>query len=97
MGWDVIQSNNFTIKQEGDHVTLAGTGQGHGIGLCQAGAKAMALDGASFLQILSHYYPNTTVVSFAPNVAAARWSNQAAEQPRFYPGYQTRRGSSSLR
>jgi len=72
VGWDVIQSNNFTIKQEGDHVSLAGTGQGHGIGLCQAGAKAMALEGASFRQILSHYYPNTTVVSLAPSVAAAR-------------------------
>ena len=72
LGWNAIQSNDFTLKQEGDQGSLAGTGQGHGIGLCQAGAKAMAVEGASFRQILSHYYPNTAVVSFAQNVAAAR-------------------------
>jgi stage II sporulation protein D len=72
LGWNAIQSNDFNVKQEGDHLTLAGTGQGHGIGLCQSGAKAMAHEGASFRQILSHYYPNTTIVSLPPNVAAVR-------------------------
>jgi stage II sporulation protein D len=42
---------------------VEGIGQGHGIGLCQSGAKAMAADGADFRQILSHYYPNTTIIS----------------------------------
>jgi stage II sporulation protein D len=42
---------------------LEGTGQGHGIGLCQSGAKAVAADGADFRQSLSHYYPNTTIIS----------------------------------
>jgi hypothetical protein len=32
----------------------------------------MALEEASFRQTLSRYYPNTTVVSFAHNLAAAR-------------------------
>jgi stage II sporulation protein D len=42
---------------------VEGTGQGHGIGLCQSGAKAMAADGSDFRQIFSHYYPNTDIVS----------------------------------
>jgi len=39
-----------------------GVGNGHGIGLCQAGAKAMAESGAGFREILEHYYPNTEIV-----------------------------------
>lgn len=40
---------------------VRGGAAGHGLGLCQVGASAMALAGASFLEILSHYYPNTTL------------------------------------
>jgi hypothetical protein len=34
---------------------------GHGIGMCQAGAAALARDGAPFAEILAHYYPGTTL------------------------------------
>jgi SpoIID/LytB domain protein len=35
---------------------------GHGIGLCQEGASSMAAQrGASFAEILRHYYPETTL------------------------------------
>lgn len=34
---------------------------GHGIGMCQRGAQAMALDGKTFEEILQHYYPGTTL------------------------------------
>jgi len=71
LGWNTIPSNEFVMKNETDHILLEGTGQGHGIGLCQAGAKAMAADGADFRQILGHYYPNTSVVSIDP-VSASR-------------------------
>jgi len=40
---------------------IEGRGVGHGIGLCQLGAADMAARGASFAQILNHYYPNTTL------------------------------------
>jgi stage II sporulation protein D len=62
LGWGTVPSNDFQMHKEVDEVVLKGTGQGHGIGLCQAGAKAMAKEGADFRQILSHYYPNTAVV-----------------------------------
>jgi len=39
--------------------SLTGRGTGHGVGLCQLGAAAMARHGASFTEILRHYYPNT--------------------------------------
>ena len=34
-----------------------GRGWGHGLGMCQTGAYGMALEGATFEQILRHYYP----------------------------------------
>ena len=62
LGWGVVPSNDFILKQESGHTLLEGVGQGHGIGLCQSGAKAMSEAGADFRQILAHYYPNTMIL-----------------------------------
>jgi stage II sporulation protein D len=62
LGWASVPSNDFTETSDGDFFILSGVGQGHGVGLCQSGAKAMAQDGATFQQILAHYYPNITIV-----------------------------------
>jgi len=62
-GWNTIPSNDFIVKKQNGQILVEGIGQGHGIGLCQSGAQAMAADGADFRQILSHYYPNSTIVS----------------------------------
>jgi stage II sporulation protein D len=64
LGWSVVPSNDFVMKPEDKYVRVDGKGQGHGIGLCQAGAKAMAEQGADFLRILAHYYPNTTIEKY---------------------------------
>jgi len=63
LGWDAVPSNNFTTHKEGDKVMLKGFGRGHGIGLCQRGARAMAENGATFREILEHYFPNTKIES----------------------------------
>lgn len=42
-------------------VTFAGAGNGHGVGLCQHGARELGRRGATFTQILSHYYPGAQV------------------------------------
>jgi stage II sporulation protein D (peptidoglycan lytic transglycosylase) len=66
LGWDFVPSDNFTTHREARSVLLHGTGRGHGIGLCQQGAKAMAQAGAGFREILSHYYPNTELTTANP-------------------------------
>jgi len=38
-----------------------GRGWGHGLGMCQTGAYGMALEGATFQQVLQHYYPGTSL------------------------------------
>lgn len=69
LGWNAVPSNNFTSHEEGGQVVLEGAGQGHGIGLCQRGAKALAEEGSSFRQILSHYFPNTALMYLGESVA----------------------------
>jgi stage II sporulation protein D len=71
LGWSVVPSNNFVMRKEGEQTVLRGVGRGHGIGLCQAGAKAMAEAGADFREILGHYYPNTVVITLG-NAARLR-------------------------
>lgn len=63
LGWSAVPSNNYVMRQEGGHAVLQGVGQGHGMGLCQAGAQAMAEEGADFHEILAHYYPNTVIIT----------------------------------
>jgi stage II sporulation protein D len=36
--------------------TFRGAGWGHGVGMCQVGAAAMALSGYKYQDILKHYY-----------------------------------------
>lgn len=58
-GWSAIPGSNFTTTADGDDWQLEGHSVGHGVGLCQLGAVGMAAAGASFREILVHYYPNT--------------------------------------
>jgi stage II sporulation protein D (peptidoglycan lytic transglycosylase) len=63
LGWSAVPSNNYVMRREGEQAILQGVGQGHGMGLCQAGAQAMADEGADFHEILAHYYPNTIIIT----------------------------------
>ncbi len=45
--------------------TFQGSGWGHGVGLSQYGAKAMADAGRSVRRILRHYYSGTTIATIA--------------------------------
>ena len=62
LGWNTVPSNNFSSHPAGGETVLEGSGQGHGIGLCQRGAEALAAGGANFRDILSRYFPNTSVI-----------------------------------
>ena len=41
--------------------TLLGAGFGHGVGMCQTGAQALAKKGWSFERILAHYFPGSVL------------------------------------
>ncbi len=61
-----LPSPHFTVRLEGDSVTFTGRGHGHGVGLCQWGARGQALAGRSFTQILAYYYPGCRIVRLEP-------------------------------
>lgn len=56
LGPDVIRSTRFDAVVQGNKVIFNGKGWGHGVGLCQEGACAMAYKGYSCFEILRYYY-----------------------------------------
>jgi stage II sporulation protein D len=61
IGWSRLPSTNFTLTIDGDSVYFEGKGYGHGVGLCQWCALSMAREGKNYREILSYYYPGTTI------------------------------------
>jgi stage II sporulation protein D len=59
IGVNVLRSTLFDVASNGEEWVLTGRGWGHGVGMCQAGAKGRAEAGQNYLTILSAYYPNT--------------------------------------
>ncbi len=56
-----LKSSCFSIKEDGDCFVLTGKGWGHGVGLCQIGAAAMADAGKDYTEILKHYYRGASI------------------------------------
>lgn len=56
-----LRSAFFTMRPEGDSLTISGRGYGHGVGLCQDGARAMAEKNMSYEKITGFYYPGTVI------------------------------------
>lgn len=56
-----LRSANFTVSYANNQFTFLVLGYGHDVGMSQAGAQYMAKEGASYRQILSWYYPTTTL------------------------------------
>lgn len=61
VGYDTLKSTLFAVAVDGTTAHFAGRGYGHGVGLCQWGAKGMAEQGYTARQILAFYYPGTTL------------------------------------
>lgn len=65
-GGEILYSTYFSVDantgRDGvESLTLRGGGNGHGVGMCQAGAIGRARAGQDFRTILRTYYPGTTV------------------------------------
>lgn len=54
--------NSFGNASQSRTLTLIGEGFGHGVGLCQWGAKGLAKQKKNYKQILQYYYSNVDVV-----------------------------------
>jgi len=58
---EIIMSTSFVAKLVGQHIEFTGRGWGHGVGMCQFGAKTLAEQQYSYRYILSFYYPGALV------------------------------------
>jgi len=51
-----LRSACFTVNEDNGEFTFSVIGYGHGVGMSQYGANAMAKAGASWQEIVTHYY-----------------------------------------
>ena len=56
-----LRSASFSVSWDGEAFTFDVTGYGHGVGMSQYGANAMAREGSDFEEILTWYYTGTEV------------------------------------
>jgi stage II sporulation protein D len=61
LGYDQLRSTNFVMAQKDGVYQFSGLGWGHGVGLCQWGAKGMAEAGTEYRSILKYYYQDVEV------------------------------------
>ena len=56
-----LRSTFFSVAASGENVVLKGRGYGHGVGLCQEGAMAMAAKGITYRNIIAFYYSGVII------------------------------------
>ncbi len=61
VGYTTLASTMFDFELTGLRIQFTGRGAGHGVGLCQWGAKVLAERGYSAGTILTYYYPGTEI------------------------------------
>lgn len=65
LGYTELPSTRFRIEKIGREMQIQGNGYGHGVGLCQWGAKEMAEMGYGHDKILKYYYPGVRVEPYS--------------------------------
>jgi stage II sporulation protein D len=61
VGYTMLASTMFDLELTGLRIQFTGRGAGHGVGLCQWGAKVLAERGYNAGTILRYYYPGTEI------------------------------------
>jgi stage II sporulation protein D len=61
IGFNRVRSTDFNLTWWGDILQISGEGLGHGVGLCQRGARSLSEQGLSYKDILKFYYPKATI------------------------------------
>ncbi|CAM5192054.1 Stage II sporulation protein D OS=Ureibacillus acetophenoni OX=614649 GN=SAMN05877842_10181 PE=4 SV=1 [Ureibacillus acetophenoni] len=56
-----LRSTDFSISVNGETIIVTTEGFGHGVGMSQYGADALANQGSTAYEILDHYYKNTKI------------------------------------
>lgn len=62
-GWQSVRSMKLKSSETDTTIRFDGTGMGHGVGLCQLGAKSLAENGVDAKGILLRYFPESKIGS----------------------------------
>lgn len=62
-----LRSTSLYISILGETVTITTKGYGHRVGMSQYGADAMAVNGATFAEIIAYYYAGTQIIAINDN------------------------------
>ncbi|AEE92197.1 Stage II sporulation protein D [Tepidanaerobacter acetatoxydans Re1] len=57
-----LNSTDFKWERSGKNIKIMTTGYGHGVGMSQYGADAMAKNGAGYIDIIKHYYKGVEII-----------------------------------
>ncbi len=66
VGFHHLKSTNFALYWRGEALVIEGKGRGHGVGLCQYGARQLARRGLNYREIVATYYPNVRIGQMSP-------------------------------
>jgi stage II sporulation protein D len=58
-----LRSVRIDAAQAAPRLVIEGSGRGHGVGLCQWGARFFAASGASAADIVGFYFPGTALTN----------------------------------
>lgn len=65
-----LNSTNFTILYADGMIKIKTRGYGHGVGMSQYGARAMAIEGKNYEEILKSYYTGVTLAKISEKVSS---------------------------
>lgn len=57
-----LRSTNFEFTIDGDDIKFSVIGYGHGVGMSQTGADALAKQGKNYEEIIKHFYVGVEIV-----------------------------------
>jgi stage II sporulation protein D len=77
LGWNTLRSDRYEIENGLDRIVFRGTGQGHGVGICQDGAEQMGIEGHTYREILAFYYPGAVISQLG---AGLEWQPMSGER-----------------
>jgi stage II sporulation protein D len=71
LGPSVVKSTRFIVEKADKSFVFSGTGYGHGVGMSQWGAYAIAKNKDDYQSILAHYYPGAELAAWNTRGQAA--------------------------
>jgi stage II sporulation protein D len=73
VGPNLLRSNQYDVLMQGYYFDLIGKGWGHGVGMCQWGARGMAQERYRYDEILKYYYPGVEIVNYQTAGPLGTW------------------------